>query len=236
MGSTDFSSAPTRAPSCSWTGTRSACTTQATPAPASDTRASRVTTWSRWRSRRTPVTLSSTSTSTGSVEGGPVTDDRVTLTQDEGARLALDHGAVALQGAQGPALKHEVAMVHATPPGAPLVHMVCWDEEPCDVELRGRVELVGDPDAPLVVRMGHEFLSDHHQTHVVEPVDHTLHVDTALAAPIHHALQMRTPLELRFCNPWHVTSDYRMEITLGDSRVIGVRLTGATVATPQPCG
>jgi hypothetical protein len=60
-------------------------------------------------------------------------------------------------------------------------------------------------------------------------------VNTQLAQPIHHALQLRTPLELRFCNPWHLVSDYILEINLGNNRVISVRLTGATVATPQPC-
>lgn len=165
-------------------------------------------------------------------------DDRVTIVQDEGARLAHDHGAVAVHGADSqPAVRHEVAggVVHATAAGKPLVHMVCWDEEPCPVELSGRVALVGDADAPVLVRMQHEFANDHHQTHAMEPVDHTLHVDSALASPIHHALQLRTPLEVRFCNPWNIASDYRVEITLGDSRVIAVRLTGATVATPQPC-
>lgn len=162
-------------------------------------------------------------------------DERRTISQDEGARFALDHGQVAVQGSGGPAVRHEAALIHATPPGQPLVHMVCWEEEPCEVALKGRVEIAGDPDAPVIARLEHEFVNDHHQTHAIEPVDHTLHVDTSLATPVHHALQMRTPLELRFCNPWHIASDYRMEITLGNNRIIGVRLTGATVATPQPC-
>lgn len=164
-------------------------------------------------------------------------DDRTTVLQDEGDRFALDHGAVGLHGvADRPALRHDVGghVVHGTAQGRPLVHMVCWDEEPCAVEVSGRLAITGDPDEPLVVRMQHEFATDHHQTLAIEPVDHTLHVDTALAAPINHALQMSTPLELRFCNPWHVASDYRMEMTLGGNRLLGVRLTGATVATPQP--
>ena len=134
-------------------------------------------------------------------------------------------------------MRHDVSggVVHGTVPGKPLVHMVCWGEEPCNLEVNGHVTLAGDPEAPVVVHMQHEFASDHHQTLSVDPVDHTLHVDSAVAKPIHHALQMRTPLEVRFCNPWHVASDYRMEINLGQNRVIGIRLTGATVATPQPC-
>ena len=45
----------------------------------------------------------------------------------------------------------------------------------------------------------------------------------------------RSPLDVRFCNPWHVASDYRVEVNLGQNRVIGIRLSGATVATPQAC-
>lgn len=167
-----------------------------------------------------------------------MTDDRVTILQDAGDRLAHDHGALVVQGASDqPALRHDVAggILHATAPGKPLVHMVCWGEESVDVELTGQVTLAGSPDSPVLVHMQHEFTGDHHQTLAVDPVDHTLHVDTALAAPIHHALQMRTPLDVRFCNPWHIASDYRVEINVGARRVIGIRLTGATVATPQPC-
>ena len=49
------------------------------------------------------------------------------------------------------------------------------------------------------------------------------------------AVILRTPLQLRFCNPWHIASDYTVEVTLGERRLWSVRLTGATVATPQPC-
>lgn len=166
-------------------------------------------------------------------------DEHVVVEQQPEGRFALDHGALAVQGADGqPAIRHDVsgAVVHGTAAGRPLVHMVCWDqEEPFPVEVRGTVGVTGDPDAPVHVRMRHEFAGDHHQTHAVEPLDHSLRVETGLAQPIHHALQMRTPLEVRFCNPWHVASDYRLEVNLGRNRVIGIRLTGATVATPQPC-
>lgn len=110
---------------------------------------------------------------------------------------------------------------------APLVHMVCWNEEEvCRVEHGGSVTLRGDAQSPLQVRMGHHFDNVHQQS---------LKVETKLAEPIHHALQLRTPLQVRFCNPWHVTSDYQIDINLGNSRLIGIRLTGATVLTPQPC-
>ena len=153
----------------------------------------------------------------------------VTIKQDEGDSFDLTHeGGVALYGdAHRPALHHQVGgtIVHGTAPQQPLVHMVCWDEDgPC--EIAGRVALVGDPEAPLQVKMNHHFGNTHQQAHRIE---------TRLAEPIHHALQMRTPLQVRFCNPWHIASDYRMEIQMGDRPLISVRLTGATVATPQPC-
>jgi hypothetical protein len=174
-----------------------------------------------------------------------VPDDRQIILQDPDERFALDHGAVAIHGATGQAaVRHEVtgAVLHGSAPGQPLVHMVCWaEEEPCQVEvdakveLAGRVTLAGDEAAPVVVRMQHEFANDHHQTLAVDPLVHQLQIDSALAQPIHHALQMRTPLELRFCNPWHIASDYLLEMNLGKNRLLAIRLTGATVATPQPC-
>lgn len=142
--------------------------------------------------------------------------DELILRQNEGDALALEHAG---------RVEHKAELVHATTPERPLVHMVMWDEK-ANVDVKGRLVLAGDDKAPLEVRMHHAFDNDHRQTHRIE---------TALERPVHHALQMRTPLQVRFCNPWHVASDYTMEIRMGDNRVISVRLTGATVATPQPC-
>lgn len=124
-----------------------------------------------------------------------------------------------------PPLRHRFAgeVVHHT--SKPIVHMHLWDESnACNVEVGGSVTVRGDPEAPVV--LAHRFTDMHHQAHEVK---------TGLADPIHHALQMRTPLELRFCNSWHVASDYTVGIELNGQPVIGIRLTGATVATPQPC-
>ncbi|WP_225031052.1 hypothetical protein [Paraburkholderia sp. XV] len=162
----------------------------------------------------------------------------VTVRQVDGERFALDHhGQVALTGHEcAPPMQHSAQIVHRTPAHQPLVHMVCWGEErACEVEVKGRVLLAGDAEAPVQVRIAHDFTTEHRQRHRVEPVDHTLHVDSQLVRPIHHALQMRTPLQMRFCNPWHLASDYVMEIRLGDRPLVTVHLTGATVATPQPC-
>jgi hypothetical protein len=153
----------------------------------------------------------------------------VHLRQPAGERLALEqNGAVALYGAAERApLQHRVSgqVVHGSDPKQPLVHMVNWDED-CACEITGRVALVGDEKAPLRVSMAHTFENEHRQAHRIE---------SKLSEPIHHALLMRTPLQVRFCNPWHVASDYSVEIRMGDNRLISVRLTGATVATPQPC-
>lgn len=166
-----------------------------------------------------------------------MTEERInTIVQVEGDRFAHDHGPVALHGVDDEApMQHAFSggVVHGTNPDRPLVHMVCWDEEPVQVD--ARITVAGDDSSPVVVHMQHEFTNDHHQTLTVEPVDHSLTVATGAASPIHHALQLRTPLDVRFCNPWHVASDYRVEVNLGSNRVIGIRLTGATVATPQDC-
>lgn len=104
---------------------------------------------------------------------------------------------------------------------APLSHKV--EVEP----LSHKVEV-----APLNHRVQVEPLS---HTLDVDPLSHTLDISTALAMPIHHALQMRTPLQVRFCNTWHVASDYVVDIKMGDRSLFSIHLTGATVATPQPC-
>jgi hypothetical protein len=149
--------------------------------------------------------------------------------------IPLSHtGAMALYGDSAqPDLRHRLGgeVIHGSDPGRPLMHMICWDTEPCQVSVRGEVALVGDPDRAI----RHEIVGEHRQLLRVEELDHSVRMETELAKPIHHALQMRTPVQLRFCNPWHVASDYRFDIHLWDSRVISVRLTGATVATPQPC-
>ena len=164
----------------------------------------------------------------------------VVVTQHEEERFHLDHeGRVSLYGdRKQPPMRHDFSgqVVHATAPEHPLVHMVCWDEDQlCKVEVSGRVTLAGDDDSPIQVKMAHSFANDHHQTHSIEPVDHSLKVETQLADPIHHALQLRTPLQVRFCNPWNVVSDYVLELAMGERSLLSLRVTGATVLTPQPC-
>lgn len=160
---------------------------------------------------------------------------QVIVEAGDAGTIPLSHsGAVALFGdPDQPDLRHHLGgeVIHGTDPGRPLMHIICWDTEPCPVSVSGEVALVGDPDRPI----RHEIVGEHRQLLRVEELEHSVRMDTQLADPIHHALQMRTPLQLRFCNPWHVASDYQMDINLGNSKVISVRLTGATVATPQPC-
>jgi hypothetical protein len=132
-------------------------------------------------------------------------DNTVTVTSKDGGLALYGDG-------RRPALKH----LHSTGEHAPLVHVVCWDEtRPCKVGVSGNIT--------------------HNQHLKVDPLEHELKVATKLAEPIHHALQMRTPLELRFCNPWHITSNYVFDFTMGKSQVLSIRLTGATACVPQPC-
>jgi hypothetical protein len=105
----------------------------------------------------------------------------------------------------------------------PLVHMVCWDAD-SSCEVNARIEVVGDEKRPVAVQ--HRFPDAHPQTHSFK---------TALAEPVHHALQMRTPLQVRFCNSWHVASNYAIDLDLAGRRWMSIRIAGATVATPQPC-
>jgi hypothetical protein len=152
-------------------------------------------------------------------------DDRetVVLTQPEGERLALEQSG-------------ELALAHRTEPGAPLVHMFCWHEdEACPVRVSGALTVAGDPDAPVAVEMRHRFEDVHRQHLEVAPVDHNLRVDSALAEPIHHALQLRSPLQIRFCNTWETTSDYTVDVRVGDRSLLSINLRGGTLATPRPC-
>lgn|SRR6186713_2860697 len=144
--------------------------------------------------------------------------DEMILRQADGEALRLDHKG---------ALEHKVGaeLVHSTTAERPLVHMVLWDEN-ATAEFNGRVTVAGDEKQPVHVRVRHAFDNEHQQVHRFE---------TALQSPVHHALQMRTPLQVRFCNTWQIASDYSIEIRLGDNRLIGVHLTGATVAKPLPC-
>ncbi len=158
----------------------------------------------------------------------------VTVTQEEDERFRHEGDVVVYGDCDKAPLRHDVA--HFSSGERPLVHMICWEEESaCKVTVDGGITLRGDEKAPVAVRMDHSFNTPHHQTHEVAPLDHTLAVDSALAKPIHHALQMRTPLQLRFCNPWHIASDYMLQMRFGKNQVASIRLTGATVATPQPC-
>lgn len=120
-------------------------------------------------------------------------------------------------------LGHAGELAHTTPHDRPLVHMLHWDDDTPHY-VKGRVALTGDAEHPVDVR--HVFGDTHHQSHVLK---------TALAEPVHHALQMRTPLQVRFCNSWHIASDYTVEVNLGRRQLLSLRLSGATVAKPQPC-
>jgi hypothetical protein len=157
----------------------------------------------------------------------------IAMADDKLVTVTSKDGGLALFGdVKKPSLQH----LHSTGVHAPLVHMVCWDEsKPCKMDVSGTLELTGSEEHPVPVKMTHYFANIHHQTMKVEPLDHQLKIATRLSEPIHHALQMRTPLELRFCNPWHMTSNYIFDFKIGASQVLSIQVTGATVCTPQPC-
>ncbi len=120
-------------------------------------------------------------------------------------------------------IRHKVQgdVLHRT--DQPVVHMHLWNEE-CVGKLDHQVHVHADEKNP--VNVVHRFSDTHAQTHQMQ---------TSLAEPVHHALQMRTPLQVRFCNSWQVASDYSVQVGLRGRPFLDIRLTGATVATPQPC-
>lgn len=138
---------------------------------------------------------------------------KVTVSQAPGTSFALT--------GQAKADPVQANIVHGT--DKPIVHMHLWNED-CVGKLDARLEVRGDPEKPVSV--GHRFENSHDQSHKIE---------TTLAKPVHHALQMRTPLQVRFCNAWTLASDYALSVDLRGRRFLDLRLTGATIATPQPC-
>ncbi len=155
--------------------------------------------------------------------GGERERETVILTQPEGERLDLDHCG-------------ELALQHSTASGAPLVHMFYWEEdEACPVRVGGTLTVAGDREAPVAVEMRHSFDDVHRQHLDVAPVEHSLRVDSASDAPIHHALQLSSPLQVRFCNAWQTASDYTLDVRVGERTLLSINLTGSTTATPQPC-
>lgn len=142
---------------------------------------------------------------------------KVIVTQEEATSFAI-----AGSRCDDP-LQHRVGaeMVHSTE--QPLIHMHLWNEE-CVGQVEAEVTVRGDPEKP--VGLVHQFPDTHHQSHDIR---------TKLSEPIHHALQMRTPLQVRFCNAWQIASNYSLGIDYRGRRLLEVKLTGATVATPQPC-
>lgn len=112
-------------------------------------------------------------------------------------------------------------VVHRT--DEPVVHMHLWNED-CVGKLDHQVKVNADEESPINV--AHRFPDTHDQTHQLQ---------TSLGEPVHHALQMRTPLQVRFCNTWQVASDYSVQVGLRGRPFLDIRLTGATIATPKPC-
>ena len=168
-------------------------------------------------------------------------DDRTRIiAQSPEDSFAHNLGGLSVYGdAEQPALKHEMRgscqVTHGSAPQRPLVHVLCWEEDRvCQAEMSGRVTLAGDPQAPFQVQMAHSFATDHRQTHVLAPTEHTHHVDTQPASPIHHALQLNTPLQVRLCNPWLIASQYLVELAIAGTSLLTIRINGETTATPQP--
>jgi len=160
------------------------------------------------------------------------------VTEKVEKKFVHGHAAISLYGDKDrPPIAHqfEGRLSHSTSAQHPLVHMVCWEsEQTCRVDVSGRVLFAGDDKSPIPLKITHYFEGARCKLEV-EPVKHTLDVSTELARPIHHALQMRTPLQVRFCNTWQVASDYLVDVKMGERSLFSIHLTGATVATPQPC-
>ena len=144
-------------------------------------------------------------------------EKRIVIRQNPGDELAVDHqGGVAFFGARSqPALQHihDACVVHETQ--KPLVHVHSWDVE------RG----------PVVVPVTHQFQGDHNQTLNIQSFGHDMHVVSRESDPIHHALQMRTPIAVRVgmdCT-CVMESDYTFELRTAERQLFTMTMKGRTV-------
>jgi hypothetical protein len=142
---------------------------------------------------------------------------RVVVSQPKGASFALSGSD------PDDPIRHRISAETVLRTDQPVVHMHLWNEQ-CVGQLEHKVASVTTPKTPFDV--AHRFPDGHQQRHEIA---------STLAAPVHHALQMRTPLQIRFCNTWQVASDYSVSVALRGRPFLDIRLVGATVATPQPC-
>jgi hypothetical protein len=164
-------------------------------------------------------------------------DETRIVTQPEGERfrLALEGPQPDAQGCERPVL-HQGRLVHeGGSPELPIVHMVCWDsEDACSLTHGGEVRHVGDPERPVPLDMRHSTAKPVELDLRVSQVSHALGVQTTLQDPIHHALQLKTPIQVRFVNPWEAASQYSIGIAVGGRSVVEVSIRGKTVLTPHP--
>ena len=135
-----------------------------------------------------------------------------------------------------PPIPHAGRLVHEARPGAaPFMHMVCWDEDDtCNVEHTGVVTHVGDAERPIPLQMRHSGEAPIELRVHLDDTEHGLRVRTGRADPIHHALQLHSPLVVRFADQWTASSDYRIAIQLRQQPFLDIRITGRTTLTPTP--
>jgi len=144
-------------------------------------------------------------------------EQKVIIRQNPGDELAVEHqGGLAVFGVRSqPAIQHivDACVVHETQ--KPLVHIHSWDVE------RG----------PVAVEMTHHFQGEHNQTLHIQPFGHDMRVETRESNPIHHALQMRTPIAVRVgmdCT-CVMESDYTFEVRTAERQLFTMTVKGRTV-------
>jgi hypothetical protein len=133
-------------------------------------------------------------------------------------------------------IRHDARLVHeGGREELPFVHLVQMkQDEPCGVRTSGEIAHVGDPQRPVPLDMRHSSQAPVELDLRVRQLEHELRVSTGLQDPMHHALQLKTPLQVRFVNPWVAQSDYRVSVTLGKRRLIDVHIAGQTILSPRP--
>jgi hypothetical protein len=165
------------------------------------------------------------------------------ITQPEGARfrVALEGQEPDDQGCLHPIVHHGVLAHEGGAAERPLRHVLRMDQDvPCELGHSGEMRHTGDPERPVPLDMRHSSPEPVVLDLKVNQARHALAVDTSLTEPMHHALQLKTPLQVRFVNPWEAKSDYAMTVELAGRPLLSFKLQGTTTlrpeaAPPDPC-
>jgi len=129
---------------------------------------------------------------------------------------------------------HQGTLLHEGHEKRPLYHKVHFThDESHALSHRGALTHRVDPATPVPLDMRHSTQEPVKLDLQVRSLGHQMGVTTTLQDPIHHALQLKTPLQVRFVNPWHAQSEYSFSLDVAGRTVMSLSVRGSTVFSPR---